>query len=107
MICAHEIAAYLTLIDNEWEEYKNIIPLQMSPFAIPTHLTVDYYKRWNNNILIRDKSLSSKDQLRKPNRAELEIALWTLVKKMKHDKTFFAKASRDGNLRDYNWKIDF
>jgi hypothetical protein len=100
--CAHEIAGYLGLIDKEWEDHKNIIPLQMSQFAIPSQLTVDYYLRLENNILIKDSS--TKDGIRKMNAAEKEIALWTLVKKYGHDKTFFSKQSRDGNLRDYKWR---
>ena len=104
-ICAHEIAGYLQLIENLWENDKNIVPLQMSQFAIPTQLTVNYYLKLNNNVLIKDEGLKSKDKLRKPNRAEKEIALWALVQELRHDETFFAKSSRDGNLKDYKWEI--
>lgn len=104
-ICAHEIAGYLKLIEQEWEDNKNIIPLQMSQFAIPSQETVNYYLKLENNVLVRDENLIRKDKLRKPNRAEKEIALWALVEAYGHDRTFFAKSSRDGNLRDYNWMI--
>jgi len=102
-VCAHEIAGYHQLVQQTWEQDKNIVPLQMSQFAIPTQETVNYYLKWQNNVLVKDPSLASKDQLRKPNRAEKEIALWTLVETYGHDKTFFAKSSRDGNLQDYLW----
>lgn len=101
--CAHEIAGYLELVDNEWENHKNIIPLQMSQFAIPSQLTVDYYLKLENNLLIRDKDVKG-DNLRKAGPADKEIALWNLVKNYGHDKTFFSKNSRDGNLRDYKWR---
>ena len=91
------------MIDNEWENYKNVIPLQMSQFAIPSQLTVDYYIKLKNNVLIRDKNIKG-DNLRKMNHADKEIALWNLVKSNGYDKTFFSKNSRDGNLRDYRWK---
>ena len=78
----------------------------MSQFAIPSQETVNYYLKFENNVLVRDENLIRKDKLRKPNRAEKEIALWALVEAYGHDRTFFAKSSRDGNLRDYNWIIN-
>lgn len=104
-ICAHEIAGYLKLIENELYENENFIPLEMCQFAIPSQKTVDYYFKWENNILVHDKNLESKDQLRKPNRAEKEIGLWALVEGLGHDKTFYSKKSRDGNVADYNWTV--
>ncbi len=53
-ICAHEIAAYLKVVDYYWGEEKNIIPIQMCQFAIPTQETVDYYLKWEDNVLIFD-----------------------------------------------------
>jgi len=103
-VCAHEIAAYLGVIEHFWDK-KNIIPLQMSQYAIPTQETVDYYLKLGNSVLIRDESLKNKDKLRKPNIADKEIALWNLVRNLGHDKTFYSKSSRDGNVADYNWQI--
>lgn len=105
-LCAHEVAAYLQLVQQEWENNKNIIPLQMSPFAIPSQETARYYLNLENNVLVKDPTLVGKDKLRKMNRAEKEIALWAFVKRYGHDRTFFAKPSRDGNVRDYNWNIE-
>ncbi len=102
-VCAHEIAAYLAVIDHFWEQ-KNLIPLQMSQYAIPTQKTVDFYLKLCNNILIQDSSLKSKDKLRKLNRAEKEIRLWGLVWELGHDATFYSKASRDGDVANYNWQ---
>jgi len=103
-MCAHEIGGYLELIQQAIGD-KNLIPLQMSQFAIPSQETVDYYLRLCNNVLVRDNGLVSKDQLRKMNRAEKEIALWAFVKSLGHDRTFYAESSRDGNVRDYTWSI--
>jgi len=102
-MCAHEIAGYLQLVSYAMQEHKNLIPLQMSQFAIPSQETVDYYLKWCNNVLVKDEVLESKDKLRKPNRAEKEIALWVLVKALGHDRTFYADRSIDGNIKDYNW----
>jgi len=103
-ICAHEIAGYLGLVEQAWEEDKNIIPLQMSQFAIPTQETVDYYLKLGNNVLVKDENV--KDKLRKLKRGDKEIALWALVECYGHDRTFFAKGDRDGSLKDYNWGVD-
>jgi len=102
-ICAHEIAVYLGIIEYYWTEKKNIIPLQMCQFAIPSQETVSYYLRLGSNVLIKEPSMKSKDKLRKLSRAEREIALWILVEKLKHDRTFYSKKSRDGDVADYNW----
>ncbi|MBI2004368.1 hypothetical protein HYS72_02795 [Candidatus Pacearchaeota archaeon] len=98
--CAHEIAGYLQLIEQKLNKKKNIIPLQMCQFAIPTQKTVDYYLKLENNVLIYDKNLKNKDKLRKPNRAEKEMALWSLVKFLGHDKTFYATEK----IKNYIWK---
>jgi len=93
--CAHEIAGYLEIIDHFHNKHKNLIPLQMSQFAIPTQYTVDFYKKLCNNSLIRKDS-----QVRKLNKAEKEILLWGLVYKLDHDSTFYATEK----VKDYNWK---
>jgi hypothetical protein len=102
-ICCHEIAAYLQLVQQEWQQHKNIIPLQMCQFAIPSQATVDFYLKLENNVLVTDKETES--GLRKPNRAEKEISLWALVESVGHDKTFYADKARDGNVLDYRWQI--
>lgn len=101
-ICAHEIAAYLSVIEHYWGK-KNMIPLQMCQFAIPSQETVDFYLKFGNNVLVKDNSLKSKDKLRKPDRADKEIGLWSSVNALGHDRTFYSKKSRDGDVADYNW----
>jgi hypothetical protein len=93
--CAHEVAAYLAIVDYYWTEKKNVIPLQMSQFAIPNKETVDYYNKLSKNCLIQENG----EKTRKLNQAEKEILLWGLVKKLGHDNTFFAK----DKVRDYNF----
>ncbi len=102
-LCAHEIAANLEVIQH-YMDSKNLTPLQMSQIAIPTQEMVDYYLKWENNVLIRDSNLKSKDKLRLPNRAEKEIALWEMVRELGHDRTFYSRASRDGSVAEYNWQ---
>ncbi|MAH32847.1 MAG: hypothetical protein QF798_04010 [Candidatus Woesearchaeota archaeon] len=96
--CAHEIAAYLSIVDHYWNKEKNLIPLQMNQFAIPTQETVDYYVKLTDNCLIKT---SEDKNPRKLNSAEKEIMLWGLVKKLKHDDTFFAK----DKVKEYNWGV--
>ena len=102
-ICAHEVAGFLAIIDHYYNKEKNIVPLQMSQFAVPTQAMVDYYIKLNNNLLIRDNKLVSKHQLRKLRVADIEVGLWSRVKEKRHDATFFPVGSVDGNIRDYKW----
>ena len=98
--CAHEIAAYFEIINHYWKILKNIIPLEMSQFAIPTQRTIDYYKRLYDSVLMMDQDLTQ-DKLRKLNKAEKEILLWGFVHKYKHNETFFAT----DKLENYNWQL--
>lgn len=101
--CGHEVAGYLGLVDYFYNEKNNIIPLQMNQFAIPSRLTADYYMNLLNNCLIQ----TSRDKKpRRLNRGEVEIMLWGAVHKIGHDKTFYADARRDGDLRDYDWRFE-
>ncbi len=98
--CAHEIAAYIAMM-GEMSKKGNRVPLQMSQIALPTQLTVDFYKRLCDSVLIHDEELQSKNKLRVLNKAEQEILLWGLVHKRGHHPTFFA----DGNVSKYDWNL--
>jgi hypothetical protein len=84
---------------------KNIRPLEMNQFAIPTQFAVDFYKKLANNCLIQVQEENSEEGIkrktRKLNDAEREIILWALVQKLGHDKTFFAV----DKVRDYDWAV--
>ncbi len=101
--CAHEIAGYLEVINYYLNNEKNMIPLQMNPFAIPTQFTVDFFKKLGNNCVIEtqaENTLTEEKRItRKLNDAEREILLWGLISKKGHDKTFFATEK----VKDYNW----
>ncbi|MFA5176432.1 MAG: hypothetical protein WC413_04220 [Candidatus Nanoarchaeia archaeon] len=90
----HEIAAYLALCDHFWNKEKNIIPLQMSHFAIPTDLIINLNKKLQKQAVIqRDKNLGTLTE------AEFEKFFWAAVKKYGHNKTFF----RTDKLKEANW----
>ncbi len=94
--CAHEIAAYITMMGNMSSQGERT-PLQMSQIALPTQLSVDFYKRLCDSVLIND----AKQNIRVLNKAEQETLLWGLVHKKGHHPTFFA----EGNLKKYDWKL--
>jgi len=95
--CAHEIAGYFAIVDYYWNTCKNLVPLEMNQFAIPTQEAVDFYSKLCQNCLIQT---SPEETPRKLNFGEKEILLWGLVYKLKHDQTFFAR----GKVRDYQWQ---
>jgi len=105
-IFAHEITAYYkVMFEQYYGERQNITPLEMSPFPIPTRLTREFYKKIISMALIHDERLKSKNKLRRLNKAEQEILLWSLVKKFGYNKTMFSKESIDGKLQEADWEL--
>ncbi|MDP3728659.1 MAG: hypothetical protein Q8R18_04365 [bacterium] len=98
--CAHEIAAYIATM-NKMNHRGTRTPLQMSQIALPTQLTVNFYKRLCDSVLINDAKVGEKENIRVLNKAEQEYLLWGLVHKKGHNPTFFAEA----NLKNYDWKL--
>lgn len=104
--CAHEIASYIAICDF-FSKFGNKNPLEMSQFAIPTQLTVDFDHNFQNNLIIRDKGGNLKEGVDKGNR---NIGLWGLINRFKDEKTKYGKSKTfysdkriDGDLRDYRW----
>mgnify|MGYP001569165192 CR=1 FL=1 len=94
----HICAAYLAFADFQYKTKKNLVPLEMCPFAIPTQKTIDIYNRFVNNVAVIYNDDSDRVK-RATNQAEREILLWHFVKKYGHDETFFARKK----LKDYKW----
>ena len=95
--CAHEIAGYLGIIDF-FKNEKNLVPLECSPFAIPSQATADFNTVLKNNVLLRTLD----GELRKPKIADREWFNWQLVR-IKGNAAFYARDSLDGKLSNYNW----
>ncbi|MDP7323597.1 MAG: hypothetical protein QF632_02455 [Candidatus Woesearchaeota archaeon] len=82
-ICAHEVAAYLAIAEH-YQGDKNPVPWDMNPFATPTELALDFYRRLERNVLIQ----TPEDQNpRKPNQVEKAILLMGLVQVKGHEET--------------------
>ncbi len=98
--CAHEIAAYIAMMAQISSQGIRT-PLQMSQIALPTQLTVNFYKRLCDSVLINDSKTEEKTNIRVLNKAEQEYLLWGLVHKKGHHQTFFAEE----RLKSYDWKL--
>ena len=86
---------------NVTDEQGNVIPLQMNPFALPSRLASEFYMTLHHRVLIKP----GKDaKPRRLNWAEEELLLWAFSKFVGHDNAFFAKKSRDGDIRSYPWQ---
>ncbi|MEM4337054.1 MAG: hypothetical protein QXG86_03550 [Candidatus Woesearchaeota archaeon] len=96
--CAHIIAAYIKLAKSLFYEEKNIVPLEFTPFALPSKITTSFYNKMQNQVMV-EYSILGKKRRRPINKAEKEILLWELVKILGHDSTFYAKEK----LTDYKW----
>jgi len=99
VFCPHEIAAYLTLAKDE---YQNSGKVMLMPFALPTERTVNVWNKLRDNVMIEEKKIikDKERNVKRPlNKAELEILLWEFVGKYKNDATFFSRRK----LKDYEW----
>jgi hypothetical protein len=100
VFCAHEIAAYLTLVK---EEYHHSGRVMLSPFFVPTESTVNFWNHLRNNTMVQEsKQYGQKIRnVKRPlNRAEIEILLWDYVASHMKDATTFTRRK----LKDYEWK---
>tara|TARA_Y100000310_G_scaffold50626_1_gene46614 strand:+ start:203 stop:1261 length:1059 start_codon:yes stop_codon:yes gene_type:complete len=98
-----DVAAYTGIIKDESKKH-NLTPLEMNPFALPSRHQAEFYTKLNNNVLIFDPTLSSKDKLRKPHLAEKSILLARAIGQFGHDDFSYWEPGRDGKLKDYNWR---
>ena len=94
----HVGMAYFALIENELKLNKNIIPLEMCPFVIPSQRMVNFYNKISKRVIVQYKE-NGKSIKRSTNQAEREILLWQLVSKYGHDETCFSKEK----LIKYKW----
>lgn len=99
----HEIAAYLAIIKKCWQGLNNTVPLEMNPFPLPSKAWARFYDKLNNNIMIYDPTLSSKEKLRNLHLDEKCILLGRSIKVKGAYETAFWDPARDGHLKSY-WK---
>ncbi|MBI2632081.1 hypothetical protein HYW75_03695 [Candidatus Pacearchaeota archaeon] len=99
----HEIAAYLATIRKYWDGLNNTVPLAANPFPLPSKAYVDFSEKLDNNIVIYDKTLTSRNKLRNLHLDEKCILLARAIKVKGIWNTVFWDPSRDGPIKDY-WK---
>lgn len=103
--CPHEVAGYLAIIDYYFNQDKrNFIPLQMSPFVIPSLSTVKFNVALRNNVVLHDPTSKTDGNFRKPKQGDYEKLNWIRLKLIEdYKETFFASNKRDGKIKDYRW----
>ena len=101
----HSIAAYWATAKHVLEGKNNRTPWEMDPFAKPSRMLVDIYRRICNNVLVCDSHLNGVDKRRKPHIAEKSIMLARAIGVLGHDNTIFWDPKRDPKLKDYDWSI--
>ena len=100
-----EIAAYLGVIKHYWDNNRNITPLEMNPFALPSKKEAEFYMKLCNNIVVYDETLSSKNKLRKLHLDEKCILIARSIGLLGANQTMYCDSKRDGHLADYDWKM--
>ena len=97
--CPHVIAAYLK-VAKDAKENGELTPVKFMPFPLPSELTVDFYNKLANQVMVREKIGENRRRKRPLNKAEKEILLWDLVKIMGPEATLQAKKK----LANYEWQ---
>jgi len=100
-----DIAAYIATIRDENKDH-NLTPLEMCPFDLFSKRGAKIYIRLCNNLLIYDPTISTKDKLRKLHLAEKSILLARAIGKFGHEEIAYWEPSRDGKLKDYDWRYE-
>jgi len=101
------VAAYLGIVRDQWKEATNFrvppIALIFNPFIFPSKHQADFYQKLEQNLLVYDPSLASKQMLRKPNLAEKSIILGRASVVFGHEDFCFWDSTRDGKIKAYVW----
>ena len=97
----HEIAAYLETIRKEWKGIDKTVPLKMNPFPLPSRAFYEYGQKLDNNLLMFDPTLQSKDKLRNAHLDEKCILLGRAISVKGPWETAYWDPARDGSLTKY------
>jgi len=97
----HDVAAYLAVVRKYWKGLENTVPLVCNPFPIPSKEFAVFSKKLDNNVLMFDPTLSSKDKLRNIHLDEKCILLARDIKVRGVWNTIYWDARRDGKTKDY------
>jgi hypothetical protein len=99
-IFAPEIAAYFKFMMRPGNEVSRI----MSPFALPGEGTIEFYKTILSKVLVHEESLRGKTKLRKLNKGEQEILLWSLTYEFGYESTL-NKGENETPMHGIDWSI--
>lgn len=99
-----DVTGYLGVVKKQLAEDHNLTGLTFNPFAFPSQHQADFYGKLNNNVLIYDPELGSKDKLRKLHLAEKSILLARAIGHFGHDDFAYWDPVRDGIYRDFKWQ---
>jgi len=80
-------------------------PMEMNPFALISKFEKEFAMKLDNNIIIFDPSLRSREKTRHLHLAEKCILLARSIGVFGHDSTMYWDPVRDGRLKDYDWRI--
>jgi hypothetical protein len=97
-----DIAGYMKIVRTLNKEH-NLAPLVFNPLMFPSRLSADFYRRLENNVIIYDPSMKSRNKLRKLHLPEKSILLARSVGVFGHDATFYWDFERDGKIDSYEW----
>ena len=101
----HPIAAYLKFAGESWKRH-NMTPMEMNPFTLLSKEGFEFWKKLESNLVVRDRTLSSKLKLRPLHLDEKCMMMAMLIGVVGPDESVFWDPGRDGKIKDYSWVLD-
>ena len=98
-----ETGSHQIMIRHFMREH-NLVPFEMSQYAVSSRMSADFYTKLRNNVAIFDKTLE-RPKFRKLHIDEVCSCISRHVGHFDPDETMYWDAERDGRIRDYNWEI--
>jgi len=98
------VAAYIKIAGEGWKQH-NLTTMKFNPFALTSRHGAEFYFKLENNVLIYDSSIETKDKLRRLHLAEKSILWARAIGRFGHDDIAYWDPARDGKLRDYDWEM--
>jgi len=100
----HWIHAHQVIVRHYMREH-NLVPLEMSQYAILSREGAEFYFRLCNNVLVKDGTLEGGMKLRNLHIDEASTLIARLVSVRGPRNILYWDAERDGRIRDYEWEI--
>lgn len=100
----HWIHAHQAIVRHFWGEH-NLIPLEMSQYAILSREGADFFFKLCNNVVVHDETVEKDSKLRHLHIDEASTLMARFIALRGPRNVIYWDAERDGRIRDYPWEL--